>query len=294
MSANDLLSQSETMARLESRMRFDRTRGAAGFVAFALALSVAQAGAQPADPSPPRTTVNATALDTLRMENAALAARVDSLTESLRQHRVTENFFNSELATQTGLYGVVVAAALVLFGLLTYGGFRYEVRRHKREMLREMEKQMAISARADERLAEAERFMRQTAANSYVAISSVYDKEKPGWAIAALLLAGANFYAAHNTPSDRNDEVGAENINEALRKLNEIQAHERRKVADELAEERGKLEDAFELLNTRRTRDVDSVVATIRVRCDELIREATVGRLAIPDAVAPGSIKPRA
>jgi hypothetical protein len=102
--------------------------GVAAVVALALLLGAeradAQASAQAQSQARPDTSIAA-----LRAENARLAARVDSLAESLRQHRYPENFLTSALEQQATFYGVFVTVVVAMFGLATYLDFRREGRR---------------------------------------------------------------------------------------------------------------------------------------------------------------------
>lgn len=106
--------------------RWMRARGRCVAVVLALLLSAGSAGAQASASTQPRPD---TALATLRAQNAWLAARVDSLSAGLREHRTGEGYFNSALATQTTLFSIIVTVVVALFGTATWREFRRDVRR---------------------------------------------------------------------------------------------------------------------------------------------------------------------
>jgi hypothetical protein len=265
-------------------------------------LAAAPVRAQPPAPTQPRPTADTAALNAVRAENARLAARVDSLTHGLRDHRFAESFLDSALQQQAALYGVFVTVLVAIFSLATYRDIRSEVRRSDKEMreelknardeMRRVEEELRAEVRTaldthrqesagwNARLMEAERFMRRAAANAYVAIASVHGPASSGRTIAAHLLASGNFYAAGH--DGRNQRVGAANLDAALRVLNGISAEDRQAVAGQMAREAARVAEAFELLRVHAGREADAVVAEIRVRLQELSRASAA------DAPAPG------
>lgn len=98
----------------------------AAAVALALLLGAGPADAQESAPVQARPD---TALAALRAENARLAARVDSLAESLRQHRYPESFLDSALEQQATFYGIFVTVVVAVSATLTWTGLRRDVRR---------------------------------------------------------------------------------------------------------------------------------------------------------------------
>ena len=272
-----------------------------GAVAVALVLAAAPARAQPPAPAQPRPAVDTAALNALRAENARLAARVDSLTDGLRDHRFAESFLDSALEQQAALYGVFVTVIVAIFSLATYRDIRSEVRRSDKEMREELknardemrrmeadlrkaqgevlEAQQREIQQASVRQAEAQRFMRRTAGNAYGAIGSLHAESAPGSAVAAWLLAAANFYAAHTASGDGADEIGVEYLRQALGALEMISGGPRQKAAEEeLTTEGARVREALELLRDQRGAEVEDLVDRIRVRLRKLGYDAAPGR----------------
>jgi len=209
------------------------------------------------------------ALAQLRAENARLAARVDSLSESLRENRFAENFLDSALQSQTALYACVVAVILAAFGILTYNGFRDETTRLSDDLSRKveaaleemrnteanvrsrvdsaLEEQRRRAATADQRIAEVERFGRRAAGNAYQAIG-ILGGVKPGSAFATWLLASASYYAADTPGRNRTNEVAAFCKQKAFRDLDNIEQMNAESRAQELKREPDRIREALEIL----------------------------------------------
>ncbi|HEY0015944.1 MAG TPA: hypothetical protein VGC13_06480 [Longimicrobium sp.] len=128
-----------------------RAWGAAGFAVLA-----ASAGAPAQAPAPiqPRPGPTAAALDSLRAENARLAAQMDSVRQELREHRYPENFVSTALEEQANRFTLIVTLALGAVGVFTFGSLWWRVHRATQEVRDLIDAQKRESAALEARLME--------------------------------------------------------------------------------------------------------------------------------------------
>jgi hypothetical protein len=220
-------------------------------------------------------------LGALREADARLAARVDSLRGELHDHGVAEDFYNTALDEQANRFVLIVTLAMGLAGLGTFTGFYLQLRRIRAELRASMrdtiEAHERKAADVQARLALNEAFMRRTAGNTYVAISTVYREAAPGLAIAASLLAAGNFYAARSGPDDRTTRLGAENLAYALRMLRSVRAMERATVAEQLERGTALRQEALDLLHQHAGPQTRDLLAHVQVEIGTLLSAAGNG-----------------
>lgn len=210
--------------------------------------------------------------------------RVDSLAAVFERHQIAEDFFASALDEQANRFALILTGLLGIGALITFAGFRQEVRRVETDIKAALSQHEELSASMERRESGMEIFTRRTAGNTYAAFAGHYLSQRQPWmAVVPHLLAAGHFYAYYSlspkerdsaAPSVNDRHAGRSNLKLTLRSLNSIPAEKRTLAAQRLQQDRQRIEEALGLLRQYGDEHADDLLADIRVSLRPLLNSA--------------------
>jgi len=102
----------------------------------------------------------------------------DSLKNELIHYKAKEDYFSVALEDQSNRFALIVTGLLALLALLSYGGYKYELSRMKKDVEKQLTEQMVEFEEYKTKIKTLDSGLNTSAANTFVTVAKNYSKEK--------------------------------------------------------------------------------------------------------------------
>ena len=103
---------------------------------------------------------------------------VDSLKSDLTHYKAKENYFAVALEDQSNRFALIITGLLALLALLSYGGYKFELSRMKKDVEKQLANQMQEFEDYKIKIKALDSSLNTSAANTFVTVANNYAKEE--------------------------------------------------------------------------------------------------------------------
>lgn len=102
---------------------------------------------------------------------------IDSLEKELVHYKAKEDYFSVALEDQSNRFALIVTSLLGLLALVSYGGYKYELSRMKKDVEKQLAEQMSEFVEYKTKIKILDSSLNTSAANTFATVANNYAKE---------------------------------------------------------------------------------------------------------------------